>query len=169
MKVMIISDIHGGLDNLKCILEIYRKEKCEKLIILGDLFNYGIDYYRDDVIEILNNFESDIVAVRGNCDENINGIYFDLPYVNNLVINNKKALLTHGHLYSKEYLLNTDYDIIMTGHSHIPLIEQNKNKIFINPGSITKARRGENSFALMDNNSISIRNLDNNTINIYYI
>ena len=43
MKYMVISDIHGNIDALNTVLNIYQKEHCNKLLILGDLINYGID------------------------------------------------------------------------------------------------------------------------------
>ncbi len=51
---MIISDIHGDIYNLNKVLDIYSKERCNKLIVLGDLFNYGIDLNKDDIVNRLN-------------------------------------------------------------------------------------------------------------------
>ena len=77
---MIISDIHGGIDELNKVLEFYIQEKCNKLIILGDLFNYGIDFNRENIINRLNSMKQNIIYVRGNCDNNISNILFDTPY-----------------------------------------------------------------------------------------
>lgn len=161
MKYMVISDIHGNIYSLNKVLDIFVKERCVKLLILGDLFNYGIDLNRNDIIDRLNIMKDSIICVRGNCDNNINGIYFDILYTNKIDLNNKRLFLTHGHLYNKDYLMNLDSDIILTGHTHISNIEKINNKIFINPGSISKSRRGENSFAIIDEKSVSIRNLNN--------
>lgn len=169
MKYMIISDIHGGIYELNRVLDIYTKEHCSKLLVLGDLFNYGIDLNRHDIINSLNLMKDNIIAVRGNCDNNINDILFDMPYINRVNLNNKNILLTHGHLYNRNYLMDVDSNIILTGHSHKSNIEEINNKIFINPGSISKSRRGENSFAIIDENSVNIRNLDNITINEFKI
>ena len=169
MKYMIISDIHGGIDNLNRVLDIYKNEECSKLLILGDLFNYGIDYNRDDIINRLNLMKDNIITVSGNCDNNLVGILFNMPYTYETKLNNKQIMLTHGHLYTKEYLSKTSNDIIFMGHSHIASIEKIGDKLFVNPGSITKSRRGENSFAIVDENSITIRNLDNKIVEEYKI
>lgn len=161
MKYMVISDIHGSIDSLNKILDIYNKENCSKLLILGDLFNYLYDINRDDIINRLNNLKDNIIAVRGNCDNNIKDILFDMPFINNIELNNFKITLTHGHLFDKNYLSKLDNDLIFTGHSHIADIEKINNKIFINPGSISKSRLGENSFAIINEKNITIRNLDN--------
>ena len=169
MKYMVISDIHGGIYELNKVLDIYSKEHCSKLIILGDLFNYVFDLNRNDIINRLNMMRDVIIASRGNCDNNIKDILFDMPYINNINLNNKKITLTHGHLFNKEYLSNLDADIILTGHSHIANIEKIDNKLFINPGSISKSRRGENSFAIIDETKVTIRNLDNEILEEYKI
>jgi len=161
MKYMIISDIHGDIYNLNKVLDIYVKECCNKLIILGDLFNYGIDLNREDIINRLNLMKDNIIYVRGNCDNNINGILFDSPYMKEININNKLVLLTHGHLYSKEYLLGSNYDIVITGHTHVSCIEKLYDKFFINPGSISKSRSGENSFMILCYDTIFLKNIEN--------
>ena len=161
MKYMIISDIHGGIYELNKVLDIYYKEHCSKLLILGDLFDYGFNINRNDIVNRLNIMKDSIIAVRGNCDNNINNILFDMPYIDNFKLNDKKITITHGHLYSKDYLLNLDSDLIFIGHHHVPEILEIKNKVLINPGSISKSRSGENSFAIIDDKSITIRNLYN--------
>jgi len=167
MKYMIISDIHGDINKLNQVIDIYIKENCSKLIILGDLFNYLFDLNREDIINRLNVLKDNIIYVRGNCDNNINGILFDTPYLKEITINNKNTLLTHGHLYNREYLLGSNYDIIISGHTHIAVIENIHDKLFLNPGSISKSRSGENSFMVIDNNIITIRNLENKVLEEY--
>lgn len=167
MKYMIISDIHGNIENLNKVLDIYSKEHCSKLLVLGDLFNYVIDLNRQDIIHRLNMMKDNIIAVSGNCDINTRGIEFYMPSINNIDLNNKTLLLTHGHSFTKEHLLKGDADIIFLGHTHIPEIEKINDKLFVNPGSISKSRRGENSFSIVDDNSITIRNLNNEILEEY--
>ena len=161
MKYMIISDIHGDIYKLNTVLDIYNKEKCDKLVVLGDLFNYGIDLNKNDIINRLNLMKENVIYVRGNCDINVSKLEFDTPYSKDIIINDKSIFLTHGHMYTMEYLLGSNYDIIISGHTHIPNIEKKNNKLFLNPGSISKSRSNENSFMIIDNNIITIRNLDN--------
>ena len=169
MKYMVISDIHGGIDNLNKVLDIYTKENCSKLLVLGDLFNYIIDTNRLDIINRLNFMKDSIIAVRGNCDNNINEILFNMPYTYETNLNNKQLLLTHGHMYNKEYLSKYNCDIIFIGHSHIANIETINNKLFVNPGSISKSRKGENSFIIVADKTITIRNLNNEILEIFKI
>lgn len=167
MKYIVISDIHGGIENLIKVLDIYKNIGCKKLIILGDLFDYGIDYNREKIINTLNKFKENILCVRGNCDKYIEGVSFEMPYVLNIDINGHNFLLTHGHLYDTQYLLNSPNDIILTGHTHKSEIKKINDKLFLNPGSIAKSRKGPNSFILITESDITIRTLNNDIIETY--
>ena len=169
MKYMVISDIHGNIDQLNKALDIYKAQKCEKLLILGDLEDYLSDINLNEIINLLNTYKDKIIYVKGNCDINIDGLLFEDNYIEFTNINNKKILLTHGHLYSKNELLNKNCDIILTGHTHIPEIEKINNTIFVNPGSISRSRYGENSLAIIDEEKIYIKDLYNNTLYEYLI
>ena len=74
MKLLIASDIHGDLGNAEKILSFFKKESCDKLLLLGDLLYFGPRNYLTDsynpkgVIELLNENKDIILAVRGNCD-----------------------------------------------------------------------------------------------------
>ena len=66
---MFISDIHGNTEMLQKCLEIFEKEKADKLIILGDTSG---GYYNDDqnyyIAEVLNELGNRVEIIRGNCD-----------------------------------------------------------------------------------------------------
>ena len=74
MKFMFASDIHGSAFYAKKVLEIFEKEKAERLILLGDILYHGPrndlprDYSPKEVILMLNSICDKILCVRGNCD-----------------------------------------------------------------------------------------------------
>ena len=41
MKYLIISDIHGSYYYLNKALKVFKKEKCDKILILGDVLYHG--------------------------------------------------------------------------------------------------------------------------------
>lgn len=75
-----------------------------------------------------------------------------LPKTLALEIEGKKLLIAHGsprdplneYLYTedkiKTLLKNSAYDILITGHTHLPLIVEHKGKLAINPGSVGQPR-----------------------------
>ena len=147
MKIMFISDIHGISDNLGKIREKYKEFKCEKLVILGDIYN-NYNYYdnnKEKVQEFLNDFKDNLICVRGNCDF-LTDLY-DIPTqpvkeIDIIKTNNLDIYITHGHIYNED---NWDKEntILIQGHTHRPKISKKDNNIYINPGSISLPR-GDN-------------------------
>ena len=72
MKYMIASDIHGSAFWCQKMVEAYRKEKADRLILLGDLLYHGPrndlpeGYDPKQVVDLLNPLKNEILCVRGN-------------------------------------------------------------------------------------------------------
>ena len=116
MKYLIVSDIHGSLPRLRKVLDFYEKAQCTMLCILGDILNYGPRNGLPEgldpkgIAECLNRFPDNIIAVRGNCDSEVDQMLLDFPILSDYSIiadNGKLIFLTHGHLYNEEKLLKT--------------------------------------------------------------
>ncbi len=82
-----------------------------------------------------------VYAVRGNCD--FDGKY---PEERIIEIQGKKIFICHGHKYGVKYGYNSIYyrgkevgaDIVLFGHSHLPIIEEYDGLILMNPGSVSR-------------------------------
>lgn len=172
MKVMCISDIHGNIECLKKAIEKYKEENAEKLIVLGDFSSYYHSSSDYEVAEILNDMAGSITAVKGNCDSmQIDEIFkFGLTYVKNIIINDIKVTLTHGHIYDKNNLPENCGEILLLGHTHIGNLENLGDRIIANPGSISNPRGGsKNSYIIIDKNNIELKTLNGDilkTLNI---
>lgn len=134
MNILIISDTHGRHGNLEKVLE--KEKDLDLLIHLGDL-EQGEDY-----IQALVNCKVEFVA--GN-----NDYFSSLPYSKVLEIEGTKILITHGHTYYisvdttmlEEEAKKLEVDIVMFGHTHIPMLEVKDNIVLLNPGSISLPRQ----------------------------
>ncbi len=77
MKLMFASDIHGSLPATERVLELLPK-RSPWLVILGDVLNHGPrnalpeGYAPAKVAERLNEVAHKVIAVRGNCDSEVN-------------------------------------------------------------------------------------------------
>ena len=91
-----------------------------------------------------------------------------MEYFKNIELNNKKIFLSHGDIYTETQLLDMNKDIIYSGHTHRKNLTREGDTLLVNPGSLSKARDGENSFAIVDENEITLRNLNNEIVDIYY-
>ena len=85
MKYMFASDIHGSAYYCKKMLEAYKAEKADRLILLGDLLYHGPrndlpkDYAPKEVIAMLNEHRDDLYVVRGNCDAEVDQMVLHFP------------------------------------------------------------------------------------------
>ncbi len=120
MKYIVISDIHGDINNLNKILEIYKEENIDKLIILGDFSGYFHSSSDFEISEALNNMAGSIVAVRGNCDTETlkEMLNFNLEYIKHINLNGVPVTLTHGHIYDRYSILDFKDKIFLSGHTH---------------------------------------------------
>ena len=171
MRYLLVSDIHGSLPRLNQALAFYHERHCDMMLLLGDIINYGprnsIPEGLDGmgVAETLNGIANDIVAVRGNCDSEVDQMLLDFPMLSNymlLVDSGRRILLTHGHIYKKEHLPKGHFDAVITGHTHLWNLEDNGNgTLFCNTGSITFPKDGNPpTLGIMENGSISMFTID---------
>ena len=127
-KILIVSDSHGRNVNLQKAIR-NMGSYLDMMIHLGDSQEYP-----DQITGM----------VRGNCDG-----MSKLPGTKLVDIGSHKALLTHGHLYGgsigipqmKAMAQENGADIVMFGHTHIPLLEQEDGMTVLNPGSISQPRQ----------------------------
>ena len=167
MKVMCISDIHGNIDKLREVLDRYHEEGCSKLIILGDFFSYYPSLKNDEIVEVLNNMASSIIAVEGNCDSgrNIEQFNFTLGYLKNIDVNGYGVTITHGHVYSHKRFPEMVGKIFLQGHSHNNKLEEVNGVILANPGSISLPRGGSvSSYIIIDEDKIYLKKLNGEII-----
>ena len=169
MKYFLLSDIHGSVTQLVKVLDIYRSEHCDMLLLLGDILNYGprngvpegLD--AKGVTERLNALADNIVAVRGNCDSEVDQMLLDFPILSDYAVvvdNGRKLLLTHGHIYNKEKLPVWNFDIMLYGHTHLWLIEQTERGLICNTGSVTFPKGGNPpTFAVYEDGCLTVYEL----------
>lgn len=129
MKILVISDTHGNIDNA---VSLINKLNPDYTFHLGDM--------ADDCKRLETLFPRKIIAcVKGNND------YFDntYPLERLATIDGKKIFACHGHKYNvKSSLLplslkarELDADIVLYGHTHCPFLEQDGSLLIMNPGS----------------------------------
>lgn len=122
------------------IYDDFQSRDVDYVFHLGDFTSF--DVY-NDLIDIFG--EDRVFAVRGNMDfdDKFRNI---LPEKIEMEISGHKTLLLHGmggpnmivrRLTKKLDLLNSDYDLIIFGHTHRPVNEIQDGILFFNPGTTT--------------------------------
>lgn len=174
MKLMFLSDIHGSVFYAKQALEIFEKEEADYLIVLGDILYHGPrnplpkDYDPKEVSQLLNEYSEKIIAVRGNCDSEVDQMMLDFPIMSDystVFYNEKRIFVTHGHIYNKTNIPKISKgDVFISGHTHIPVAEERDEIFMLNPGSITLPKQNNpNSYAVLERDCFEIKDLDMTT------
>lgn len=178
MKLMIASDLHGSLFYCEKMVEVYRKEQAERLILLGDLLYHGPrndlpkDYNPKAVILILNGMKEELLCVRGNCDCDVDQMVLDIPIMADyamLLLDGITVFATHGHLYHKDKLPPLKKgDILLHGHTHVPAMEDLGGIVYLNPGSLSIPKEGSaNSYLIYEDGIFRLKDLEQNELSVF--
>ena len=171
MKIIFFSDIHGVPSTVEKVLAHADRLGAEQLVILGDILYHGPRngvpgfYDPPKVAELLNARREQILAVRGNCDAEVDQMLLHFPIMSDyaeLAVDNHRFFLTHGHLWNAENLPAIPAGTTLVhGHTHIPEDRMLECGIRIfNPGSISLPKQQTpHSFGFFDGETLSHQQL----------
>ncbi len=171
MKVMFFSDVHGcteSLEKLSCQMDIL---KPDMLVLLGDALYHGprnplkADYAPPAAVEFLNSWSRNIMAVRGNCDSEVDQMMLNFPMMceySQLAVERRRFFLTHGHIWNPERPPQLPAGTVLAyGHTHIYQLGKVNNLVAFNPGSISLPKSGNPAtFGFYADGILSVRELD---------
>ena len=145
MKLLIASDIHGSAYWCHRLMDLAETERPDRLLLLGDLLYHGPrndlprDYRPKEVISMLSTWKERILAVRGNCEAEVDQMVLPFPCMADY------ALLWTVFLY---------------GHTHVKRDVTVGGVRCLNPGSVSIPKDGTNSCLICENGAFSFRILD---------
>ncbi len=167
MKLLIASDIHGSAYWCGRLMEEIRREDPDRILLLGDLLYHGPrndlprDYAPKKVIPMLSALKEKILAVRGNCDAEVDQMVLPFPCMADyaqLLVDGKTFYLTHGHHAAPNSLPPLPGgSIFLSGHTHVKLDETVGGVRCLNPGSVSIPKDGSHSCLLYENGHFSFR------------
>ncbi len=170
MKLLIASDIHGSAFWCRRLCEIMEAEQPDKLILLGDLLNHRplndlpLEYAPKQVIPMLSQYKDKIIAVRGNCEAEVDQMVLPFPCMadfSQLFMDGKTFYMTHGHHHSPDNLPPlTEGSIFLSGHTHVKLDEIRNGIRCLNPGSVSIPKDGSHSCIIYENGKFSFQILE---------
>jgi len=171
MKLMIASDIHGSAHYCRELLNAYKAENAQRLLLLGDILYHGPrndlprDYAPKEVIAMLNAIKEQIFCVRGNCDTEVDQMVLDFPILADycvIPVEERLIYATHGHNYNTSKLPPLQKgDILLHGHTHIPAWESfGDDNLYLNPGSVSIPKNGScHSYMILEGRKIEWKDL----------
>lgn len=126
MKIGVISDTHGLL-RPEAVAAL---QGCEQILHAGDIGGA-------DIVEQLARI-APLHVVRGNNDQDAPWAC-QVPDHLHISLNGWKTLLVHD-IADVPALLDAKTRLVITGHSHKPLIEWRGETLYVNPGSAGRRR-----------------------------
>jgi len=175
MKILFFSDVHGSVAAVERLLEHARALQPDLLALLGDVLYHGPRnhlpgvYDPAAVAEMLNAHADRIVAVRGNCDAEVDQLLLRFPIMADyLIIQDEKVrfFLTHGHLYIPDRPpALAGVTVFASGHTHVPTLEKRAGVVAFNPGSISLPKGGSAAgFGMYDGSQLELRCLEDGAV-----
>ena len=166
MRILFLSDIHGVPSALEAAFASASTLGYDRIALLGDLLYHGPrngvpDLYDPErVAKMLNLRKDRIVAVRGNCDAEVDQMMFEFPMMSDYAVldaGDETFFLTHGHLWNEFRLPPVGMGTVLAhGHTHVPELKTLECglKIF-NPGSVALPKGGSSrSFGYFDGHEL---------------
>ena len=170
MKLVIASDIHGSAYWCGKLMGEIEREAPDTVVLLGDLLYHGPrndlprGYAPKEVAAMLNTLADSVVAVRGNCDAEVDQMVLDFPCMAeyNVLLDpdandgaGMTLFLTHGHVWGPGIHNSVDGwpelpqgSALVYGHTHKKVNQTSDSHPGItvfNPGSVGIPKDGTHS------------------------
>ena len=170
MKLVIASDIHGSAYWCQKLMEEIQKENPDRVILLGDLLYHGPrndlprDYAPKQVIPMLSGIREKIVAVRGNCEAEVDQMVLPFPCLADyaeILVDGRLFHLSHGHHQNPQNLPPLpEGSVFLFGHTHVKLDETVGGIRCLNPGSVSIPKDGSHSCLIYENGEFFFKLLE---------
>jgi len=136
MKIGIISDTHDNIENVHKAIRIFRRENVDYVLHAGDIVSPQTAQAFTEVNS------AKFIAVLGNCDHDrfllkqcIKGLGGELcEQIYTGQIGDRQVFMTHKPDSAQNAISNGKYDLVVYGHTHMPLMEKVGRTLVINPG-----------------------------------
>lgn len=152
MRLLIASDLHGAADRIALLRDKARRLQPDLLILLGDLLYHGprnplfSSYTPQAALDVLRHMDVPILAVRGNCDSEADRMLlpFDVPPSARLFVDGLNIIAVHGHHLppNPPFPGVEEGNVLLSGHTHLPLAVTEGGIHHWNPGSTTLPKGG---------------------------
>ncbi|MBI9096605.1 MAG: phosphodiesterase, partial [Sphaerochaeta sp.] len=109
-----------------------------------------------------------IICVKGNCDSEVDQMVLEFPILSDYSslffeeLGGKMIYLTHGHHPAPPM---QEGDILVSGHTHIPVATEQEGIFLVNPGSVAIPKGGfPPSYCIYSERTFTIMDFEDNTL-----
>jgi putative phosphoesterase len=148
MLTGIIADTHDNMLTLKKAVDYFHARNVAHVIHAGD-------FTSPFTFQVLKDLHSGFTGIFGNNDgdrlllqKNSDGRVHNQPHL--LELDNRKIIVMHEHHIIDALAQSGCYDLVIYGHTHIPVIKTVKTTLVINPGEASGWLYGKPTVAVAD-------------------
>lgn len=142
MKILVLSDSHNDILSIEKAIEAEND---------ADVIFHAGDYAKD--IRFADTRGKMLYVVKGNCD----GVMASDSDEEMITLEGIRFFLSHGHKYGVKSGIGAitsaaklkKADVVVFGHTHIPLCINSEGILLINPGSISAVKSERQSYAVI--------------------
>ena len=171
MKWMVASDIHGSAYWCEELVEAFRREKADRLLLLGDLLYHGPrnplpkGHDPQKCAALLSELKDCTVSVRGNCEAAVDQMMLPFPVMADyllLDLGRRLVFATHGDRWGEnDPPVMATGGVLLCGHTHISACTEHEDFLYLNPGSVSLPKdEGHRGYILLDADGAVFRELD---------
>lgn len=175
MRIVIASDLHGSAAAARNISQKVKELAPDRVVILGDILYHGprnplpIEHDPQNVVTILGELAAPVIAVRGNCDADIDQVLLPFHLAESAWIFDgpHSILAIHGHQLpeNEAEIKALKGSAILSGHIHIPVAEKRGSFHFWNPGSAALPKENyPPGFGLYENGKFTAMDFSGNIL-----
>ena len=157
-RLFVTADLHGSLGTWMTVQALMKPH--DQLVVAGDLFDtrYGSysspDFQPEAIRRDAKALKDRLHYVYGNCD--VEKFYPGQGHELKFEFSGRTIFLHHGH---KGPAIPGDADLIIQGHTHLPVLDRVGGQIFLNPGSMIRPRNQVPSYALVTPDHVALKEL----------
>ena len=169
LPMLIASDLHGSLRAASHLIQEYKRHHSQSILFLGDYFSYEADIaqsgeHASALAQLLQESGMRISALQGNTDSQhqLALFHFLVEEYKIFLWQGLYIFASHGHRYD-EYNPPPipSLDILLGGHTHVPLLRRHQGYVYLNPGSVALPRLGSrHSYLLLKDSGFYWFDLD---------
>jgi putative phosphoesterase len=170
MVVGFIGDSHSSVKAWQNAMA-HGLAECDLIVHTGDVLYHGPrnplpdGHNPAELAALINSCSKPILIAKGNCDAAIDQVMIDFPIISPCVSTNAcgmNIICHHGDILTSSDIMRyssaLQASLIVSGHTHLRVLEREGKLIYLNPGScsLPKAQDKRPSFAVFDGSCIKI-------------
>ena len=158
MRLGVVSDTHGHVEFATDAIRILSSENVDAVIHCGDIGSASIvplfaDWPTHFVFGNVDFNEALLRSTINDCSQTCHNRFGDVT------LEGKRIAVLHGDEFSRmqETIHSGAYDLICSGHTHVPSLQRHGETILLNPGALYRAP--EHTIAIVELPSLDIRHV----------